>query len=116
MNLSKVFNHPLVTLGEVTAISMALKPITGTFIPWAKKGDGYILVPSEAQADEIAQWILVQLDSKKDPNSSPAVGFDFDFSRIWPKVVFRKWWPYMAGLAGTGFILGYVAKKSKGKK
>lgn len=85
------------------AIVIALKPITGSMMR-IEYGDSYSrIVPSEAEASRLSEWILAQIN--KDPG-----GIRFDVSGVWPKVVLRQWWPYMLGIFAGGFLMGKVLK------
>lgn len=106
-SVKKALTTPLGTMAQATALSIALAPIAGNrSIPISRNGDEYILVPDRGQVDLISQWIIRQL--KKEPGNVRV-----DVSDIWPKVVFRMWWPYILGIGATGAIAGYLLAGKK---
>lgn len=90
-----------------TALSLALIPIAGSMIPIETRGNAKVLVPNDQQAEKISSWILEQLKTEPENDFE---GIHFESANIWPKVVFRKWWPWVLGIAGIGFIAGRATK------
>jgi hypothetical protein len=93
-------------LATANAIAMAWAPITGHPPAVVREGVGYAVIFDEDQEERAAQWIRMQLRH--------GVGSDGEPNRlvvrmdgIARKVIFREYWPYMAGMLLAGAVVGY---------
>jgi hypothetical protein len=86
------------------AIAIAWAPITGTAPAVVSHGDYWEVVFNPEQEDRAAAWIVSQLDRDPGPVRIEAGG-------IATKVITRKYWPYVLGIAGAGVVLGIMMGK-----
>lgn len=85
------------------AISLAWMPILGDAPAVVNYGDYYAVEFTPAQEERAAAWIVSQLNREPGPVRMDAGG-------IAVRVVGRKYWPYLAGVAIAGAFLGYMAR------
>lgn len=90
-------------LAIATGLAIAWGSIIGTAPTVVNQGNYYEIVFTPEQEDAAADWIISQLN--KDPGSIRT-----DAGGIATKVLMRKYWPWIIGMAGAGFALGYLLK------
>jgi hypothetical protein len=90
--------------GTAVAIGTALTPILGSPPTIANNAGVYSISFSPDQEDVFAAWLVTQL------NSDP-VPVQMDLGGVAIKVITRKYWPWVLGVAGAGFVLGRVMGK-----
>lgn len=88
------------------ALALAVSPITGSVPRVVNYGSYYEIEFTPAQEERLSAWILLQLNKEPGP-----VRVDVDGVAL--RVVTRKYWPYIAGAVGAGFVLGYAMKGRK---
>lgn len=83
------------------AIALAWSPIVGGAPTVERHGDAYKIIFSPEQEDRAAAWIVAQLNREPGPVQMESGG-------IAVKVLTRKYWPYVLGVAAAGAFLGYT--------
>ena len=88
-------------LATATAIAAAWSPIVGSTPSVVNRGNYYEVVFAPDQEDRAVEWILTQLNREPGPVRIEAGGMAV-------KVITRKYWPYFAGAALLGAVVGYT--------
>jgi hypothetical protein len=82
------------------AISLAWAPIIGSAPEVIDQGDHFQIIFSPEQEERAAAWIITQLNREPGPVRMETGG-------IAARVIGRQYWPYIAGVAAAGALLGY---------
>ena len=88
------------------AIALAWAPITGRAPAVINRGGFYEIAFDPEQEDRAAAWIVAQLNREPGPVRMEAGG-------IAMKVIARKYWPAVLGVAAAGAVLGYVLRGAR---
>lgn len=88
------------------AIALAWMPITGTPPAVINRGEYYEIAFNPEQEDRAAAWIVSQLNREPGPVRMESGGIAI-------KVITRKYWPYILGVAAAGAVLGYTMRGRK---
>lgn len=87
-----------------TGLATALSPIVGGMPRVLNNGDYSTIQFSQEQEERLADWIVSLLDREPGP-------VRIESGPVAVKVVLRKYWPWLTGLAGAGFFLGRISKR-----
>ena len=81
------------------AIALAWTPIVGSPPAVMNRGTYYEVMMTPDQEDRAVAWIESQLNKEPGP-------VRMNLSGIGTKVIFREYWPEIAGIAAIGAVLG----------
>lgn len=88
---------------KAASMATAVSSITGTTPNVVNRGGYYEVVLDGEQEDVFSEWVIDQLNKEPGP-------VRVDLSGVTRKVVFRQWWPQMAGLVFAGAVLGFLLR------